>query len=264
MMISDFSGQCWRLIDSGINDPAYTMAADEAIFLTKVRSNSNDNSGPKATLHLYSRDPPAVSLGYFQKVDDEVRSDLCKNMGVQILRRGSGGGAIYTDSNQLIYSLVISGETFGTIPNSFDMISQGVLETLRLFGLSPEIKGLNDIVINDKKISGCAQTRKNNYILQHGTILIDFDTNRISQILTPSAVKFQDKKIADITDRMTSLSNLLGYVPTQDEVKNNLVRGFTNAFGVTIENGKLSDAESTMITELLERKYHNSDWNFRR
>jgi lipoate-protein ligase A len=263
-MVSEFSGQCWRLIDSGIADPAYTMAVDEALLLCKVKQPAETNSGPKATLHLYSRDPPAVSLGYFQKVEDEIRPDLCKHMGVQVLRRGSGGGAIYTDRNQLIYSLVISGESFGTIPNSFDRISQGVLETLKLFGLSPQISGLNDIVIDDKKISGCAQTRKNNYILQHGTILIDFDTARMCQLLTPSVMKFQDKNIEDVAGRMTSLSNLLGYVPTHAEVRDNLVQGFANAFGVTLENGELSEHEGKLVTELLERKYHNSDWNFRR
>ena len=67
-----FNGTTWRLIDSGVADPAYTMAVDEALLLKKVQAKADPNV-PVATLHLYSRDPPAVSLGYFQKVGDEIR-----------------------------------------------------------------------------------------------------------------------------------------------------------------------------------------------
>jgi lipoate-protein ligase A len=254
----------WRYIDSGIADPAYTMALDEAILLSKVHGKNNGNPVPEATLHLYSRDPPAISLGYFQKVNDEVRTDLCEEWGVKILRRGSGGGAIYTDSNQIIYGLIISAERFGTIPDSFNIILNGVVETFKLFGLPAEIRGLNDIIINGKKISGCAQTRKNNVILQHGTFLLDFDLSRISQILTPSNIKLQDKRSANILDQITSLANLLGYTPSHDEVKKNIIQGFENAFDVKIVKGTLTNDEKEYVDELLIRKYHNSDWNLRR
>ena len=263
-MNNHFSNGDWRLIDSGTTDPAYTMAVDEALLLAKIKSNNGSNSTPEATLHLYSRDPPAISLGYFQKVGDEVALDLCEKLGVRILRRGSGGGAIYTDCHQIIYGLVIPGQQLGNIPNSFNIISQGVIETLRLFGLSAELKGLNDIVIEDKKISGCAQTRKSNVILQHGTFLIDLDTNKISQVLTPSTVKFNDKTADNVLDRLTCLVNILGYRPTHEEVKQKIIQGFENAFSVKIKPGKLTDDEEALVDELLERKYRNSQWNFRR
>jgi len=253
----------WRLIDSGVTDPAYTMAVDEALLLKKVQSKS-DPSVPEATLHLYSRDPPAVSLGYFQKVGDEIRVDMCEELGVQVLRRGSGGGAIYTDRDQVIYGLVISGDTLGTIRDSFKVISRGVIETLNLFGLRAELSGLNDITIAGKKISGCAQTRKNNVILQHGTFLIDLDRTRITEILTPSTVKFQDKNIDDVNGRITSLTSLLGYVPTHDQVKRNIVLGFEKAFRVKIEKGSLLQDEIGLVEDLLGRKYNNNEWNFRR
>jgi len=263
-MSINFSGQKWRLIDSGITDPAYTMAVDEALLLSRISNGARPNSDSEATLHLYSRNPPAVSLGYFQKVDDEVRTDLCRDFGVQILRRGSGGGAIYTDSEQLIYSLVIDGDSLGTIPDSFSTISHGVLECLKLFGLSPEFEGLNDVVISGKKISGCAQTRKKNVILQHGTILLDLDIDKMARLLTPSKMKFSDKNVVNLKNRLTCLSELLDYVPTHTEVKRNLIAGFENAFDVTIEPGKLSREECSLVEDLLERKYTNHDWNFRR
>ncbi|UCH89396.1 MAG: lipoate--protein ligase family protein [Thermoplasmata archaeon] len=262
-MTSEFPRGEWRLIDSGTTDPAYTMAVDEAILLSRVRKDNNGNA-PEATLHLYSRDPPAISLGYFQKVDDEVHIELCKQLGIQILRRGSGGGAIYTDSKQLIYGLVIPGQNLGTIQNSFSMISQGIIETLKLFGLIGELKGLNDVVIGDKKISGCAQTRKGNIILQHGTFMMELDASKISQILTPSTTKFRDKVSTDVCSRLTCLANILGYTPSHKDVKNKLIQGFENAFNVKITIGTLTEQENVLVEELLERKYHNQQWNFKR
>lgn len=264
MMSSSYSNGNWRLIDSGVADPAFTMAVDEAILLSRVKSDVIDNPVPEATLHLYSRDPPAVSLGYFQKVRDEIEIDLCERLGVQILRRGSGGGAIYTDRNQVIYGLVISGDKLGTIQNSFNVISKGVIEALKFFGLNAEIQGLNDIVINNRKISGCAQTRKSNIILQHGTFLIDFDRSRVSQILTPSTMKFSDKNVKGPNGYMTSLANILGYAPTHDEVKKNLIWGFEKAFNIKLTKGQLLKDEENLVKDLLNRKYNNSSWNFRR
>jgi lipoate-protein ligase A len=263
-MTGSDSDNVWRLIDSGTTDPAYTMAVDEAILLSRVNSNNQGNSTPIATLHLYSRDPPAISLGYFQKVGDEVQLDLCEKLGVQILRRGSGGGAIYTDSQQLIYGLVIPGQMLGTIPDSFNLISQGILETLKLFGLEGELKGMNDVVISGKKISGCAQTRKKNIVLQHGTFLMDLDTTRISEVLTPNTVKLGDKTSMDIIGRLTCLAKILGYTPTHDEVKSKLIKGFEKAFNVSVEPGELTGKEQNLVDELLDRKYHNTQWNFRR
>jgi lipoate-protein ligase A len=139
-----------------------------------------------------------------------------------------------------------------------------VIETLKLFGLEGELKGLNDIVVNGRKISGCAQTRKNNIILQHGTFLIDFDISKITDILTPSTVKFADKSSSDVTSRMISLANILGYTPTHEQVKENIIKGFEKAFDISISNGTLSDGENNLVQELLERKYYNTEWNFRR
>jgi lipoate-protein ligase A len=255
--------ETWRLIDSGVVDPAYTMAVDEALLLSKFQAKT-DLLLPKATLHLYSRDPPAVSLGYFQKAGDEIHLDLCEKLGVKVLRRGSGGGAVYTDRNQVIYGLVISGDSMGTISESFGTISRGVIETLKLFDLSAELTGLNDITIDGKKISGCAQTRKNNIILQHGTFLIDLDRNLVTDILTPSRLKFQDKSADDLNGRITCLSSLLGYSPTLDELKQKIIMGFETAFKVRIEKGELTVDEKALVEDLLGRKYHNNEWNFRR
>jgi lipoate-protein ligase A len=84
------------------------------------------------------------------------------------------------------------------------------------------------------------------------------------EILTPSAVKFIDKSTLGICDRMTSLANLLGYTPTHEEVKNKIVMGFENAFNVKLNRGSLTEKEDELVQELLERKYSNSQWNYRR
>ena len=159
----------WRFLDTGAKDAYHNMALDEAIATARSR-----NLVPN-TIRFYRWKPSAVSIGYFQSMEEEVDTSACKAMGVDYVRRITGGGAVYHDYNgELTYSIIVS-ERHKIIPRnileSYGVLCSGLVLGLKILGIPAEFKPINDIVVEDRKISGNAQTRRMGVIQQHGTIL---------------------------------------------------------------------------------------------
>lgn len=130
----------WRLIDTDLASPAYTSAADEAMVIARQK-----NIVPN-TLHLYRRDRPTVSLGYSEIVEDSVNLAVAKERGVHLVRRMSGGSAIFTDQNQIIYSVILEKDMVPESPNeTFPIVCGGIVNALRILGLEAEFKPINDV-----------------------------------------------------------------------------------------------------------------------
>ncbi len=249
----------WRLIDSGLCEPAYTGAADEAIARARAEGLV------PTTLHFYTRKVPTISMGYFERVEEAVNLPLCKKDGVFILRRVSGGSAIYTDSGQVIYALIGMSEEFPHNVNaSYERICSAVIRGLARMGLSADFKPINDVQIGGKKVSGSAQVRKWGALLQHGTVILDLDRERMFSYLRISDEKLKKQGIERPEERVTSLTEVLGITPPRDEVVGALVRGFEEEFGVSIVQGELTEWEQREIDRLIREKYGNPEWNYLR
>jgi lipoate-protein ligase A len=250
----------WRLLQHENEDNSYQkMALDEAIL------NSVSKNESPATLRFYSWKKPAVALGYFQAVDEEVNIQTCQKDKVEIFRRMTGGGAVYKDpKGELNYSLIIP-ESHPGIPRdilaSYGAIEKGIIEGLRLLGLKAELNGVNDIVLNGKKISGNAQTRKNGVIFQHGTVLIDFDIKKMASYLKISREKISDKALKNIEDRVGTLRSHLSEASLFD-IEKAIIKGFQTTFNVNIIPDKLSNEEKKDKKSLYEQKYSTREWNF--
>jgi lipoate-protein ligase A len=241
----------WRLVDSDLAAPAYTAACDEAMMLAR-HQHIIPNS-----LHLYRRALPTVSIGYFEKVEESVDMEAMRRRGVGLVRRVSGGSAIYTDPGQVIYSVVLDNQIVPESPNAtFELICKGVINALQLLGLKAEFKPVNDILVSGRKISGSAQTRKWDVVLQHGTLLVDTDLDAMFDVLKPG-------KKGRSKDSVTSLARELDDAPSMEKVKNAMVQGFASAFGVEIIKGELTRYEEKMIETLLKEKYGREEHTFR-
>jgi lipoate-protein ligase A len=240
----------WRLIDSGCRSAAFTAAADEAILAARA-----EDTAP-TTLHLYRRDAPAVSLGYFQKVGDCVDLEAAKREGISLVRRMSGGSAIFSDRGQLTYCLVAGeSELPGTVEEVFEKVCGALIDALSRFGLQAEHHRPNDVLINGRKISGSAQVRRLGCIAQHGTVLVDTDLELMDRVLRAAKRP---------RDGMTTMALELGRAPAMDEVAQAVVDGFQRTFGVTIARGHLTDGERGSIAHLLETKYSTERHTFMR
>lgn len=238
-----------RLVDSGLCHPLYSVALEEAI----LESCSQGLMPP--TLHLYVRDRPTVSLGYFEKVDAAVDPQVLLDEKVFLVRRMSGGSTIFTDQGQLIFSLTIDQ---GAIPKPEDayVLTCGVIvKALRSLGVEAEHKPPNDIIVNGRKISGSAQTRKKGMLMVHGTLLVDTDLDRMMRVLRP-----RHDKHSRTREQITCLRDELGRSPDMNEVKDALVQAFSEELEQRAVCIPVNEREKGRVSALIEEKYGKEDY----
>ena len=248
----------WRLIKMGANNAFTNMAIDEAILRNRTQEKVPN------TLRLYEWKPPAISIGYFQSVNAELDLEGCKNQGVDIIRRLTGGGAVFHEF-EITYSVCVDSNTFpNNILETYKIISEGIIEGLKNLNLFAEFKPINDILVNGKKISGNAQTRRFSGILQHGTILCDVNVEKMFSLLKVPDEKIKDKKIQEVKQRVTSIKNELGHEVNNEEVKNALAIGFSKSLKIEFEESKLTDDELQLAEKVKKEKYSTNEWNFKR
>lgn len=244
-----------------IYDGYLNMAIDEALI--KLRSEGKSPN----TIRFYRWKPSAVSIGYFQMVNQEVNIGVCKKMGINIVRRLTGGGSVYHSyDGEITYSVIVN-QDHPKIPenivDSYKLICNGIVIALRKLGIPAVFKPINDIEVNGKKISGNAQTRRRGVILQHGTILLDTDIRTMFKVLKVTKEKISDKMIKSVENRVTTIKKESGFVDFL-EVERALKQGFTSVFNVKGVMGKLSEEEKRLALKLKNKKYISSDWVFKR
>jgi len=252
--------ETWRLLKTGYADAYTNMAMDKAI----LEAHSEGSVPP--TVRFYQWNPPAVSIGYFQSLEAEVDTLECRRRGVNYVRRVTGGGAVYHDK-ELTYSIVI-GESHPEIPGnileSYSRICGALIKGLRHLGINSSYAPINDIVVNGKKISGNAQTRKNKTVLQHGTILMDVDVDTMFTLLKVPDEKIKGKLIEDIKERVTSLKQVLGREVAFDEVADALKKGFEEEFNIKLVEDSLTREEEELTKEFKLKIFSREEWNHRR
>lgn len=218
-----------------------------------------DEIGP--TLRLYGWVPPAVSIGYFQSMEEEVNVDKAKELGVDLIRRITGGGAVY-HKYELTYSIVLPAFK-GRILDSYHVIDMAIIKALKKLGLDAEHHGINDVIVNGKKISGNAQTRKYGGLLQHGTLLMDVNVEEMFEILRVPEEKLKDKMIDDVKHRVTSLKSE-GVDVEFEELQKLMAESFQEALNANIYEEDVPQKIYDYAHSLEVNKYATHEWNFRR
>ncbi|MBU0762571.1 MAG: lipoate--protein ligase family protein [Candidatus Altiarchaeota archaeon] len=247
-----------RLIDSGANSAGYNMGLDESILTHISRGESS------TTLRFYAWEPKAVSIGYFQNINDEVDIHLCKEKNVDVVRRVTGGGAVYHDM-ELTYSFITSQDNLpADVLESYKIICGGLVAGFGEFGVKAEFAPLNDVVTGGKKISGNAQTRRMGCVLQHGTILLSVDLQTMFSLLKISSEKIREKMIAAASERVTSLEKAIGRKVAYDEALKAFTDGFQKSMGLEYTRSQPSESEVKYALNLQNTKYISREWNFKR
>jgi lipoate---protein ligase len=255
-----------RLIDSigasgGKGLPGtLNMGIDEAL----IGSVSGGEAPP--TLRLYRWAPACVTVGYFQSLEAEVDLGACAAAGVDAVRRLTGGGAVFHD-REITYSIVLPlGHELAPedILESYRRICSGLVRGLGFLGVEASFEPINDIAVGGKKISGNAQTRKSACLLQHGTVLMDLEPERMFSLLKVPAEKLKGKLIEDVKSRVTSLRAILGRDLAYVDAASALRRGFAEAWGAEFEDAGLSEAEEREARRLASERFSRPEWSFRR
>jgi lipoate-protein ligase A len=241
----------WRLIPYAENDAFLNMAIDESVSL-RVGSGQSP-----PTIRFYGWKSHAISIGYFQSLEREVDLENCRAAGVDIVRRRTGGGAVFHE-REITYSIIAKEELFPKdIIASYREICGYVIDALGLLGMDAEFKPINDILVKGRKISGNAQTRRGGVLLQHGTLLYEVDVGRMFSLLKVSDEKIRDKMISSAKERVTSVRQQANV--DMEDVLAALEKGFTQ--GREYDAGELTEGELAGARELVESRYKKQEWN---
>jgi len=242
----------WRLVRFEYHDAAMNMALDEAV------SNGIERLTSPPTIRFYGWKPSAVSIGRFQSLEDEVDLDGCKELGVEVVRRRTGGGAVFHDSEgEITYSLIAPEDLISRDINaSYQEICGHVISALAALGVEAHFAPINDILVGGKKISGSAQSRRNSVFLQHGTLLLDLDTKKMFRLLKISDAKMAGKNISSAEERVTGLRAYSD--ASKERVLAELQKAFTS--GKQFSYCPWSGTELQEASRLVSERYANEEW----
>jgi len=238
-----------RLILDGDRSGFLNMGIDEALFTLSK----------EPILRIYFWNPPCVTIGYFQSLEEELDMGKCKELGIDYTRRITGGGAVFHE-NEITYSFICrisERKEFSSIEKSYELICGGIVEALKAIGLDAMHVPINDVLANGKKISGSAQTRRNGKLLQHGTLILKLDAEKMFSILKVPEEKLKDKMIRNAKERVGEAAI------TREKAQEILVEGFGKALGLDYVESKASGEEMELARKL-EKKFKSREWIFRR
>lgn len=246
----------WRLLQDDIYEARHHFAVEEAI----ARLLDEGHSPP--TLRL-RRVFPSVFVGVHQNTYSEVDIDYCRANGIQIVRRMNGGGAVYQEMGSFCFSAFFPLNTFKIGENElYRFFADPVIRTCADYGVKAYFGGRNDVMVENRKIYGSAQFSCYRAFVQSGTFLINMNFERMAKALTPPALKFADKSIRSIQERVTSLSREVGREIDTQEVMDRFAYHASKVMGVQLVPGNLTIKERDLASELLAVKYGTDHWNF--
>lgn len=246
----------WRLLDTPPMSAADNMALDETLLELKGEGRSPN------TIRFLQFKPRCVLVGYHQSVQEEIRLDYCREQGIDINRRITGGGAIFFDENQLGWEIYCDKSFFDiVIPTNrlFKTLCQPVATALERLGVAAEFRPRNDIEINGRKISGTGGTESEGAFMFQGTMLVDFDVNTMLRALRIPVEKLKAKEIDSVKDRVTCLNWELGHTPPLAEIKTAIQYGFEKHLGIGLQTGDLT-AQEREVFERKRKRYHAWEW----
>jgi lipoate-protein ligase A len=254
----------WRLLALETRDAYTNMAIDEAILTTKI-----NNLAPN-TIRLYQWQPSAVSIGKFQHIQNEVQVENCRKHSIDIVRRITGGGTVYHDAeDEITYSIIVSKQDLNVedITAVYAKIYAGIAEALKILGSSVDFsegdtKRCPNLTVNGKKISGSAQSHKKGVVLQHGTLLLDVNLEKMFTFLRVPWAKTCMQIVNVAKNKITSIRQETHRSITATEAEQALIKGFQKALDIRLIPSELTAYEHELAEKLCKEKYSTHEWNF--
>ena len=237
-----------KYIKNPSTNPYYNMAFDEYCL---------ESLPIDEPVFFLWQNRPAVIVGYNQEVNTEVNLDYLKEKGIDLVRRVTGGGAVYHDLGNLNYTIVGRSED---LERDYPEYASIMMKALQALGVPATLSGRNDILVEGKKVSGFAKRVCKNRLMVHGTLMYNVDVDVLTHVLNPSTTKLQSKGIASVRSRV---ANLCDYLPELSDIqtfKNRLEEILSNHYADT--EYPLSEADLGNIQRLADEKFNTWEWNY--
>ncbi|CAN2250371.1 octanoyltransferase LipM [Bacillus vallismortis] len=275
--------ETWRFIDSGNANPAFNMALDEALLYW----HSEKKIPP--VIRFYGWNPATLSVGYFQNIKKEINFEAVHKYNLGFVRRPTGGRGVLHDQ-ELTYSVIVSEEhpeMPATVTEAYRVISEGILQGFRNLGLDAyfaiprtekEKESLKnprssvcfdapswyELVVEGRKVAGSAQTRQKGVILQHGSILLDLDEDKLFDLFLYPSERVRERMQRNFKNKAVAINELTEKRVTMDEARKAFKEGFETGLNIHLEPYELSQEELDFVQHLAETKYASDEWNYKR
>ena len=239
-----------RYIKNTSTNPYYNMAFDEYC----LESLSIDEP-----VFFLWQNRPAVIVGFNQEVNTEVNLDYLKENGIDLVRRVTGGGAVYHDLGNLNYTIVGRSED---LERDYPEYASIMAKALQSLGVPATLSGRNDILVEGRKVSGFAKRVCKNRLMVHGTLMYNVDVDVLTKVLNPSNTKLQSKGIASVRSRVANLCEYLPNVPDIQTFSKQLEEILSHHYQDT--EYQLSEEDLANIQQLTDKKFATWEWNYGR
>lgn len=268
----------WRLIKSATFSGAENMAIDEVLLESVVAGRS------LPVLRLYRWSPAAVSLGYGQRGSDVVNLSACRGLGLEVVRRCTGGRAVLHD-REMTYA-VVSRELTSVFPggilNNYQVIARVLQQTMARLGLEVQLAsersrgvvgsgaeksacfaapGQFELLYQGHKLAGCAQKRLGECFLQHGSVPLDIDPDLLFQALNTRPGQIPSVGAERLMRHVGWLNRWLPDPVTIEQVETVFIETFAELLQVNFIDDQLTVTEQQRVSELREQRYANPGWN---
>ncbi|SFE21109.1 lipoate--protein ligase [Fictibacillus sp. FJAT-27399] len=233
-----------------ITDPRVNLAIEEYAL---------KNLDINETYLLFYINEPSIIIGKNQNTVEEINADYVREHGIHVVRRLSGGGAVYHDTGNLNFSFITKDD--GNSFHDFKKFTDPVVKALNKLGLNAELSGRNDILVDGKKISGNAMFTTRGRMFSHGTLMFDSEIENVVSALNVKLDKIQSKGIKSIRSRVTNIKEHMNEEMTMEEFKQILLSYLFEEFE-EIPRYELTVKDWEQINKLSEERYRNWDWNY--
>lgn len=236
--------------NDGITNPKLNLALEEYC----MRNLSADSD-----YLLFYINEPSIIIGRNQNTLEEINQEYITQNNIHIVRRVSGGGAVYHDHGNLNFSFITTHDIKNV--NNFKKFTEPVIKVLKSLGLDAELKGRNDILIDEKKISGTAQFTNGKRMISHGTLLFNTDLSEVAKALNVKMSKIQSKGHKSVRSRVANISEFMDQTIDMATFRSLLLKGL-NEESEPFEHYRLTPEEWEKVHQLMHDKYDNWDWNY--
>lgn len=229
-------------------DPDFNLALEEYVFEKMPRDRE---------YFLTWRNDNAIIVGRHQNTGAEINEEFVKEKHIRVVRRLSGGGAVYHDMGNLNFTFIVDAQPGQKV--DLRKFCQPIADTLCKLGANATVDGRNDILIDGKKVSGNAQYVRQNRVMHHGTILFDSNMSVIGEALKPDPAKAQAKGVKSVRSRVTNVRPCLDRDMTLEEFRDALSQSLmTDGF----ERYTLTQEDIDEIQQIREQRYARREWNY--
>jgi lipoate-protein ligase A len=235
-------------IDNNLTNPNFNLATEEYIL-----KNFNED------VFMLWRNEPSIIVGKNQNTLSEINYDYVKEKSIPVVRRLTGGGAVFHDLGNLNFTFISTDDAKSF--NNFRKFTQPIIDILKELSVDAEFSGRNDLTICGKKFSGNAQCNYKNKVMHHGTLLFTSVITDISSALKVKPSKFEGKGVKSVASRVTNISEHLHSPLTILEFKDMIMKHISET-STDYKIYQFSDEDLRNIKKLYDEKYNTWEWNF--